>query len=151
MAAQGACKAGATPPSRLARPLLDSPPMRRPTTLVVDDESLIRWSLGQALEAAGFDVLEAEDGAHARPLLQRKVDVVLFDLRLPDTTGLELLRESKAAAPDRPVILMTAYRTPGISEEALAAGVSRIVDKPFEVHDMVDIALDLAGRPREPV
>lgn len=123
--------------------MLRCTPMRRPTTLVVDDELLIRWSLGQALEAAGFDVLEAEDGASARPLLRGDLDVVVFDLRLPDTTGLELLKESKAAAPHRPVVIMTAYRSAALSREALDHGVARIVDKPFEMGEMVEIARQL--------
>ena len=59
--------------------------------LIVDDEKLIRWSLRQRLEAAGYEVLEAEDGAEGLELCRENVDLVVLDFRLPDTDGLSLI------------------------------------------------------------
>lgn len=58
--------------------------MLRTTVLVVDDEALIRWSIGERLPAEGYDVLEASDGRTAVDLFGRSVHIVLLDSKLPD-------------------------------------------------------------------
>jgi two-component system alkaline phosphatase synthesis response regulator PhoP len=64
----------------------------RPVVLVVDDESLIRWSLHERLTEAGYAVLEAETGPDALDLVSREiVSLVLLDLSLPGLNGLDVL------------------------------------------------------------
>ncbi len=104
--------------------------------LIVDDEKLIRWSLRQRLEAAGYEVLEAEDGAEA---LQRcrDVDLVILDFRLPDTDGVSLIPKIKELREDIVVILLTAYASVPSAIEAIKLGAYHYVNKPVELEEMV--------------
>lgn len=111
------------------------------SVLIVDDEELIRWSLAQSLEDAGYRVLEA---GSARETLERiseanDVCVVLLDLRLPDSSDLGLLRTLRQRAPRCRVILMTAHGSAETLDEALRAGAFRALGKPFDMGQMVGI------------
>jgi DNA-binding NtrC family response regulator len=112
--------------------------------LVVDDESLIRWSLAESLEAEGFTVLEAGSAREALACLDQHSDigVVLLDLKLPDSTDLGLLHRLRLLAPAPRVILMTAHGSAEILEEAIRAGAFRAVGKPFDMDEMVAIVRD---------
>jgi two-component system response regulator PilR (NtrC family) len=112
--------------------------------LIVDDESLIRWSIAQSLEAEGFPVFEAATARDALACLgQRKdIGVVLLDLKLPDSSDLSLLRILRHLAPTSRIILMTAHGTSEVLDEAVRAGAYRAVDKPFDMDDMVGIVRD---------
>jgi DNA-binding NtrC family response regulator len=118
-----------------------------PRVLVVDDELLIRWSLGEALTAAGYTVVEGRDAAEARCAVgdhAHSPDVVVLDYRLPDSDDLSLLAAIRSEAPGTPVILMTAHGTAEVIKGAFALGAYQVVSKPFEVHEMarlVDEAL----------
>jgi two-component system, NtrC family, nitrogen regulation response regulator GlnG len=114
------------------------------TILVVDDESLIRWSLTESFEAQGFTVFEAGSGREAVACLGQHGDigVVLLDLKLPDSTDLTLLRRLRRLAPGARVILMTAHGTAEILDEAVRAGAFRAIGKPFDMNDMVKIVRD---------
>ena len=118
--------------------------------LVVDDELLIRWSLGEALTAAGYTVIEGKDAAEARKALrdeEHRPDLVVLDYRLPDSDDLGLLTTIRREAPTVPVILMTAHGTAEVVEGALSLGAYRVVSKPFEVHDMASLVAEaLAAR-----
>jgi DNA-binding NtrC family response regulator len=118
--------------------------------LVVDDELLIRWSLGEALTAAGYAVVEGRDAAEARQALRdqdHKPDLVVLDYRLPDSNDLGLLTTIRNEAPTVPVILMTAYGTAEVEKGAMDLGAYRVVSKPFEVQDMASLVTEaLAAR-----
>ena len=110
--------------------------------LVVDDEPLIRWSIAETLKAHGHTVVEAESGAGALRALQessRAVDAVVLDYRLPDTNNLWLLARIRRVAPWIPVILMTAFSTPELVEDALRLGAYDVMDKPFDMTDLEDV------------
>lgn len=112
--------------------------------LIVDDESLIRWSIAQSLEAEGFPVLEAATAQEAIACLGQRDDigVVLLDLKLPDCSDLSLLRLLRQLAPTSRIVLMTAHGTAEVLEEAVHAGAFRAVGKPFDLDDMVGIVRD---------
>jgi DNA-binding NtrC family response regulator len=117
-----------------------------PRVLVVDDESLIRWSLAEVLSDSGFLVDEAGDGATAVNLLSdgRPFDVVLLDYRLPDSNDLHLLEAIRRVSPGSTIIMMTAFGTPEMVDGALKMGASRVVPKPFDVHDMARLVAEVA-------
>jgi two-component system, NtrC family, response regulator AtoC len=106
--------------------------------LVVDDEPLIRWSIAETLGAAGHQVAEAEDAASALRAIKDEPgpDLVLLDFRLPDSNDLGLLAKIRQMAPDTTVIMMTAFGTPDVTAGALKLGASRVLNKPFNMHDL---------------
>jgi two-component system response regulator AtoC len=120
--------------------------------LVVDDESLIRWSLVETLEERGYEVVEAADGRGARLAVTEgsaPFDAVLLDFRLPDSNDLTLLTALRALVPATPIIMMTAFGTPEVTERALELGVFRVINKPFALSEMAALVLR-AQRSRPP-
>jgi DNA-binding NtrC family response regulator len=113
--------------------------------LVVDDEPLIRWSIAETLGAAGHQVTEAQDAASALRALADAPDtgLVLLDFRLPDSNDLGLLAEIRRIAPATPVIMMTAFGTPDVTAGALKLGASKVLNKPFNMHDLEDLVRSL--------
>ncbi|MGE3960018.1 MAG: response regulator [Vicinamibacterales bacterium] len=114
--------------------------------LVVDDEPLVRWSIAETLRAHGFEIVEAAD-AHGALLTvldaATEPDVVLLDLKLPDSDDLSLLMSIRRILPRVPVILMTAFGTPEVLDEARRLGVFTVLDKPFEL-DELDLLVERA-------
>ena len=119
--------------------------------LVVDDESLIRWSLVEVLADSGHVVDEAADGAAAVSLLSDRApfDVVLLDYRMPDSNDLHLLETIRGLSPRSAVILMTAFGTPEMIDGAMKLGAYRVVPKPFDVLDMVRLVAEAPGPARD--
>jgi DNA-binding NtrC family response regulator len=123
-----------------------SPALR---VLVVDDEPLIRWSVSETLSDCGHQVVESGDGQGARGAVRdasRAFDVIVLDLRLPDTKDLSLLSSLRKLAPRTPIILMTAYGSPEIAGAALDLGAFRVINKPFEVQELASLVEDAAAR-----
>jgi len=110
-----------------------------PTTriLIVDDESRIRLSLRSCLEAEGYDVAEACDGAEAiGVILNMQPDLVLLDLAMPHMDGMSMLRElrSRLGGTDAKmprIVVLTAWGSPAVEEEAFLCGVRDFVAKPL--------------------
>jgi DNA-binding NtrC family response regulator len=110
--------------------------VRAPTILLVDDEALIRWSLGERLKAEGFHVLEADNGRRAIEQLREGVDLVLLDYKLPDTDGVSILRKIKEFDRHILVILLTAFAPAEATEEAMNIGAYDVASKPFNLDDV---------------
>ena len=121
----------------------------RPTVIVAEDEAIIRLDIVETLKESGFDVIgQAGDGAEAvRLALELKPQLVLMDIKMPGTDGLqaaEILKEHKV-----PVVLLTAFSSPELVERASAAGVYSYVVKPFNPSNLIPalrIALSLHER-----
>jgi two-component system, NtrC family, response regulator AtoC len=105
--------------------------------LVVDDEKLIRWSLQERLREDGHEMREATDVASAIRLLKTiTFDVALFDLKLPDGDGIELLRHAARFQPDLACMVITAHSSVGSAVEAMKAGAIDYVSKPFNMDEI---------------
>jgi len=115
--------------------------------LVVDDEPLIRWSVCEVLRESGHAVVEASDGASAVRQVSdgEPIDVVVLDFRLPDSNDLGLLETIRKLTPESAVIMMTAFGTPEMVAGALALGASRVLPKPFDVHDLATLVAEVSA------
>jgi DNA-binding NtrC family response regulator len=113
--------------------------------LVVEDETLIRWSITETLADEGYSVIEASDARSAMQAIAeapQPMDVILLDYRLPDSNDLGLLADVRRLQPDSAVVMMTAFGTPEMTKDALALGAFRVVDKPFDIHDLESLIQD---------
>jgi DNA-binding NtrC family response regulator len=107
--------------------------------LVVEDELLIRWAIGETLAQAGHSVIEAEDGAAAIQAVEtatEAIDAVVLDFRLPDSNDLTLLATIRRLSPGTAVVLMTAFGTTEVAKGARDLGAYQVLYKPFEMHDL---------------
>ncbi len=123
-----------------------------PTVLVVDDESLVRWSLNERLALDGLRVVEAGTGKEALERAAAGVDAVLLDYKLPDSDGLAILAQLKERDRDLPVILLTAHSSVELAVQAMKGGAYHYANKPFnldEVSLLVEKALETTRLRRE--
>jgi two-component system response regulator PilR (NtrC family) len=108
--------------------------------LLVDDEPNIIAILEMALRDQGMDVLKAAAASDALDLLrQNDVDVVISDIRMPDMSGVELLKEAKQLVPDTVFILITAYASTDTAIDALQHGAYDYLTKPFKIEELLNI------------
>ena len=106
------------------------------TVLVVDDESLIRWTLAERLGADGHAVVEADTAKAALARFGSDIDLVLLDFKLPDSDGLTVLKTMKARDGDVPVILLTAFSSIETAVEAMKQGAYHYANKPFNLDEL---------------
>jgi len=102
------------------------------TILVVDDEIDMLDTCARILRRSGYTCFTTASGQEALALLQReRPDLILTDLRMPRVDGLTLLRRAKELAPQIPVVIFTGYVSEASAREALEAGASSYLAKPF--------------------
>ncbi len=108
--------------------------------LVVDDEPAIVESLTKIFKREGLTVLSATDGTAGLDVLRKhRVGVLLTDLMMPNTGGMDLLRAAKTIAPETEVVLMTAYGTVETAVDAMKEGAYDFVTKPLKRAHVVRI------------
>jgi DNA-binding NtrC family response regulator len=114
--------------------------------LIVDDEPLVRWSLCAGLRSAGFDAEGASSGPDALSLAREypEPDVVLLDLRLYDADPWMLLEEFGRIAPHCRFLLLA---TAGQEMPALARKTVMVIEKPFDLADVVRLVDKTLGAP----
>jgi DNA-binding NtrC family response regulator len=111
--------------------------MATATILIVEDESKMRRLLELNLSDEGYHVFSAGDAeAGLKQLAKEDVDLIVTDLKLPGMSGLDFLQEVKRADAAMPVIVMTAFGTVETAVEAMKAGASDYVLKPFSLAEM---------------
>ena len=115
------------------------------SVLVIDDEKNIRALLGKVLSQDQVEVYSAGTGAEGMQMAdEHEPDLVLLDLRLPDTSGLEVLRSLKARHPEAIVIMMTAFGQVESAVEAIKSGASDYLEKPFDRLEKLRMAVGRA-------
>jgi DNA-binding NtrC family response regulator len=121
--------------------------------LVIDDEPSISDALGLVISGLGYEVTVAKNGSEAKELLRGgPYDLIFTDLRLPDTTGIDLLALIKSDTPNTEVIVMTAHGSLDIAIEAIKLGAFYYIEKPFTPHQvaaLIERALQFEAIKRE--
>jgi two-component system response regulator PilR (NtrC family) len=122
-----------------------------PTILIVDDEPNIIEVLEIALCDEGMEVIKSGSGREALDVLQGKdVDLVISDIRMPDISGVELLRKAKQIAPDTGFIMITAFANTETAIEALQHGAFDYIIKPFRMEELRSIIRRALKKKRSP-
>jgi two-component system response regulator PilR (NtrC family) len=107
---------------------------RRPRILVVDDERSMRELLAIVLRREGYEVLLAENGKSAIATLEREpVDILISDIKMPDMSGVEVLRAAKRVDSEILGIMITAFASTETAVEAMRLGACDYLSKPFDV------------------
>jgi len=106
--------------------------MHRTPILIVDDEPIVRESLRDWLLDAGYEVQTAETGEQGLEVLRnQEIGLVILDVRLPGKTGIRVLEEMKEMKPDVKAIIITAYASPKMRDEAMKLGALQYLTKPI--------------------
>ena len=107
--------------------------------LLVDDDEVFRSRLARAFRDRGWDVREASDLASAlRTAEEETPEYVVVDLRLPDGSGLEVVRRLKALDTTTTVVVLTGYGSIATALDALRLGAAHYLTKPAAVDDLVN-------------
>jgi two-component system, NtrC family, response regulator AtoC len=116
------------------------------SVLVVDDELLIRKSLAKVMRARGYAVELASTGAEGlQKVTELRPQVMILDMRLPDTDGLSVLRQVREIDPLLQVIVITAFGDVTSAVDAMKLGACDFLRKPYEMEDIV-LAVQSAGQ-----
>lgn len=106
--------------------------------LIIDDEPSLRHTLARILQRANFEVTTAASGQEGLALLgQHAFDLVYLDIRMPDMSGMEVLKRIHATQPDLPVVLFTAQPDLNSALEALRQGAADYLLKPLQPGEMI--------------
>jgi DNA-binding NtrC family response regulator len=108
-----------------------------PSILIIDDKDSMRQMLSKTLESEGYEVETAKDGERGvEKAREKKYDLILADLKLPQMGGLEVLSSLKELDPEVAVIMMTAYGTIESAVEAMKQGAFDFLTKPFDTDQL---------------
>ena len=114
--------------------------------LVVDDDTLSREFLVEAIAALGYQAIQAKNGSEALEQARREnPDLVLTDLRMPGVDGMELVRNLKTQYPDMPAVMVTAQGTIEAAVQAMRSGAADFLLKPC-TPDAIEVVIDRIER-----
>jgi len=114
---------------------------KAPSVLVADDEAIVRTVLTSMLTRLGCTVILADNAAAAISTYESRyagIDLVIFDLMLPDMTGEKLFDHLRMVNPGARCVLITGNSESELLPSLVAGGVSGILPKPFDVHELQD-------------
>jgi two-component system, response regulator YesN len=114
--------------------------------LIVDDDLGVREAFTQVLSRAGIEAASAETGREGLRLARAHAPrLMLSDLRLPDMTGLELLRALRADGHTMPVVIMTACGSTAAAVEAMKLGAADYLEKPIDGEHLLTVITSIGG------
>ncbi len=135
-------RAGQSPAKRATVPSAQTYGDLMQRILIADDDAAIRGVLRDLLQDEGFDVDEVDSGQGVIDALGKvnssRPSLVMMDVRMPDRTGLEVLREKRTTNGEQlPIIVMTAYGTSNVAIEAMQLGAYDYLTKPFDLDEVL--------------
>lgn len=108
------------------------------TLLLIDDDQRFRERMALALRDRDVTVIEAASPSEAAPQLdQQRFDAVVTDLRMPEVTGLQFVKELCAKLPQTPVVVLTGFGTVATAVEAMRLGVKNYLVKPCNADQLL--------------
>ena len=130
----------------MTRTIEQSTHEQKPTVLIVDDEPAPRAALTQILKQ-DFNILTAEDGSRALAVINdHGVDLMTLDLKLPDSSGSDILKEIKRTHREIEVIMVTAYGTLQSAMDCVRHGAAGFLLKPFNASELLSISLQTSQK-----
>ena len=119
-----------------------------PNILIVDDEEIVRETLGEYLKEFGCQVHPTSDGAAAlEAVRERAFDLALIDIRMPGIDGLALLAQLRRLRPQMPVVMMTGHGDPTVSGDAERLGAASLLLKPVRLQNLDSLVQELGLLP----
>jgi DNA-binding NtrC family response regulator len=105
--------------------------------LIADDEKNMRWVLSEALQEEGYEVVQAVDGKEALAAIDEQApDLMVLDHKMPAPDGMEVLRSVRANGLKFPIIMLTAHGNVSTAVEAMKAGATEYLTKPFDLAEL---------------
>jgi len=124
--------------------------MEKKKVIVIDDEQIVLDSVGQILTDENYEVDVSLSGREGLDwAIERKYDIVLTDIRMPDIGGMRVLRDIKRVKPSLPVIIITGYATTKSAVQAMKLGAAEYIEKPFEPEELLDAVSRALGMIQE--
>jgi CheY-like chemotaxis protein len=115
--------------------------MEKGRILVLDDDPVVTLSCKRILGAEGYSISTVEKGEEAlNKLAKEDFDLFISDVRLPDISGIEVLREARVIKPKTDVVIITGYPTLEDAKEATNLGAFEYIEKPFTPDFMLNVA-----------
>lgn len=117
--------------------------------LVADDQEGIRKLLTEICSIMDYDIETVSSGEKAIELIKDNMfDVFLVDMKMPGMTGIETIEKAKVLRPKIKSILMTGYGENYLLEDLLEKGFCGVIQKPFDINDLMDMLDNLIGQPQ---
>jgi CheY-like chemotaxis protein len=119
--------------------------------MVVDDQKLVRRSLGRLLRRAGHDVIFAADGLEAIDVYMAtdpRPDLILLDMDMPELDGAGVFTRLQELTPDVRVIFVSGYLEQGREKRLLDLGAIALVNKPYDTTDLLSLVSETIARGR---
>ncbi|MGH7923689.1 MAG: response regulator [Candidatus Binatus sp.] len=115
--------------------------------LIVDDERDLVDAYVRLLERAGHRCFAAFDANEAIQIIDAESpDLVITDLSLPDTSGIEIVRHARTISKTMPVIVMSGHNTPELNEAAHAAGANMTLLKPVSIAELRRVIVEALAK-----
>ncbi len=115
--------------------------MEKGRILVLDDDPVVTLSCKRILGAEGYSITTVEKGEDAlNKLLKEDFDVLISDVRLPDISGMTVLKEARIMKPDTDIVIITGYPTLEDAKESTRLGAAEYIEKPFTPDFMINVA-----------
>jgi CheY-like chemotaxis protein len=115
--------------------------MGKKRILVLDDDPVVNLSCKRILGAEGYSISTVERGEEAlNKLAKENFDLLISDVRLPDISGMTVLKEARVVKPETDVVIITGYPTLEDAKESIKLGASEYLEKPFTPDFMLNVA-----------
>ncbi len=115
--------------------------------IVLDDDPVVTLSCKRILGAEGYNIITVSRGEEAiKRIENEEFDLLITDIRLPDTSGIDVLKETRRVQPNTDVVVITGYPTLEDAKESIRLGAFEYIEKPFTPEFMLNVAKKIFDR-----